>query len=97
MTGPVPLYVYHCLSCGAFEVRRTMAALAPRETCPGCGSLAKRVYGAPAVTSPSSPLTRAREVADRSAHEPQVARGRPLRGGQRPRPTNPLHAKLPRP
>ncbi|WP_160309610.1 FmdB family zinc ribbon protein [Rubrobacter aplysinae] len=91
------LYDYYCEDCGAFELRRPIGSAGPHESCPSCGSLAERVYSPPAVTSPRSDVNRAREAADRSAHEPRVLNGAPPRGVGRPRSTNPLHGRLPRP
>jgi hypothetical protein len=76
-----------------------MGEAASAETCPACGDAAQRVYTAPALTAPNAPLRRARDAADRSAHEPAVTTGGPPpQARPRPaRPPNPLHAKLPRP
>ncbi|MDQ3864775.1 MAG: zinc ribbon domain-containing protein [Actinomycetota bacterium] len=91
------LYDYLCKECGPFEVSRPLGTAGPREGCPICGRTAGRTYGPPAVTSPRSALNRAREAADRSAHEPRVLSGPPPRAARRPHSPNPLHAKLPRP
>lgn len=91
------LYDYLCVGCGPFEVRRPIGTAGTRESCPDCGRPAERKYGPPAVTSPRSALKRARETAERSAHEPEVLRGSPPRAVRRQRSPNPLHTKLPRP
>jgi putative FmdB family regulatory protein len=92
----VATYDYVCEECGVFEVVRQIGTAAAQERCPRCGCRAARVFSPPALTSPKSPLHRAREAADRSAHEPVVSR-RPSSPPRRARPANPLHARLPRP
>jgi putative FmdB family regulatory protein len=93
----VALYEYACRSCGPFEVRRALGSAPGEEACPRCGAPAARVFGAPAIASPGSPLARAREAAERSAHEPAVVRGAPPPDRRVRRSANPLHANLPRP
>jgi putative FmdB family regulatory protein len=93
----VALYNYLCVECGPFEVSLPIGTAGPDEGCPICGRPAGRKYTAPAVTSPRSALNRAREAADKSAHEPQILSGPPPRTASRRRSSNPLHAKLPRP
>jgi putative FmdB family regulatory protein len=93
----VALYDYLCAECSSFEVRRQIGTAAPRENCPICGRPSERKYSAPAITSPRSALNRAKETADRSAHEPQIVTGPLPRTASRRRSPNPLHTKLPRP
>src|SRR5215212_8570131 len=93
----VALYDYLCAGCGPFEVSRPIGTAGPRESCSTCGRPAERTYSPPAVTSPQSALNRARETADRSAHEPRITSGPPPRTARRQRSPNPLHVKLPRP
>jgi putative FmdB family regulatory protein len=93
----VVLYDYLCKNCGPFEVSRPIGTPGPSEGCPICGCPAGRMYSAPAVTSPRSAANRAREAAEGSAHEPRMVSNPPPRAARRTRPTNPLHAKLPRP
>jgi len=88
-------YDYVCAECGIFETVRSIGTAAATERCPGCGRAASRVYSPPALISPGSPLRRAREAADRSAHEPVVTGAPPAL--PRTRTLDPLHAKLPRP
>ena len=89
-------YDYVCGECGVFEAIRPVGAAAAQERCPACGRCAPRVFSPPALTSPRSPLSRARDAAERSAHEPGISGASPP--SHRPaRPPNPLQAKLPRP
>jgi len=89
-------YDYICAECGVFEAVRPIGTAGLDEPCPACGRSAGRVFSPPALTSPGSPLRRAREVADSSAHEPRVT-GRPSSRPPQARPPNPLQANLPRP
>lgn len=91
------LYDYLCMECGLFEVNRPIGTADRCENCPICGQPAERTYSSPAVTSPRSELSRARDAAERSAHEPGVVNGPPPRAARQPKSTNPLHARLPRP
>lgn len=91
------LFDYLCAECGPFEISRPIGTAESFEHCPACGHLAERTYSAPAVTSPGSALSRARDAAERSAHEPGVVNGTPPRTARQPKSTNPLHARLPRP
>jgi putative FmdB family regulatory protein len=94
----VALYDYLCARCGPFEVSWPIGTAGPREGCPNCGRPAGRTYSVPAVISPArSALNRAREAAERSAHEPRIVSVPPPRATGRKRQPNPLHAKLPRP
>jgi putative FmdB family regulatory protein len=90
-------YDYTCRQCGIFEAVCPMGAAAPIEDCPSCGRESRRVFSAPALTSPRSPVRRVREAADRSAHEPIVTGGPAALSRSPARPFNPLHARLPRP
>lgn len=91
-------YDYVCGQCGVFEVARPIDAAATAEqACAACGGAARRVYAAPALTSPSSVLRRAQDAAALSAHEPAVRHGIPAPAARSRRPTNPLQARLPRP
>lgn len=93
----VASYEYACERCGPFELERPIATAAAQEPCPRCGAVAPRRFTAPALTAPRAPRRRAREAADRSAHEPEVVAAPPPRPRAAPPPANPLHARLPRP
>jgi putative FmdB family regulatory protein len=91
----VALYDYRCDTCGSFEVFRPLGAAREQENCPECGSLSGRRFGTGGLTAPASPARQAWEAAARTASEPGVSGPPPAR--PRPRSTNPLHARLPRP
>ena len=91
------LYDYLCAECGPFEISLAFGTAGRRESCIICGRSAERTYNPPVVTSPRSALNRAKETADRSAHEPQIVTGPLPRTASRRRSPNPLHTKLPRP
>jgi predicted nucleic acid-binding Zn ribbon protein len=91
----MPLYAFECPGCGPFELRTEVGAqcrqviagsaggpIAGR--CPDCGGEARRVFTAPGLARLSLPMRRARDMEERSAHEPEVVtskRGRPLHVG----------------
>ncbi len=90
-------YDYMCRHCGVFEVTRPIDAPVGAQVCTTCGGTAMRVFSPPALTSPDSTLRRARDSAERSAHEPEVRTNLPARPRGTAHPPNPLHARLPRP
>jgi putative FmdB family regulatory protein len=77
----MPLYAFDCPGCGEFELRTEVGA---GGRCPDCGGEARRVFTPPGLARLSKPLRRARDLEERSAHEPAVVtekRGRPLHMG----------------
>lgn len=51
----MPLYTFKCTACGPFETWQTIKELDEDTLCPTCHSIAKRVYGSPAlITTPQS-------------------------------------------
>jgi putative FmdB family regulatory protein len=81
----MPVYVFVCHECGSFELARPMAQASNRACCPTCQSEARRVFTPPRLTRLATPMRRALETEEASAHEPRVVtekRGLPLR--QRP-------------
>ncbi|MFC7741491.1 hypothetical protein ACFQXA_11670 [Nocardiopsis composta] len=66
---------------------------------PGCGAAARRVFTAPGLAAPRTAVSRLRDAAEASAHEPAVVRRSP-EPDRRPRPAapaDPRWARLPRP
>lgn len=91
-------YDYQCAECGVFEVARPLGTAEAEHACPRCSKPSRRLFAACALMSGSGPLSRAREADRRSAHEPAVVRALPADPSQRRRrPSDPLHARLPRP
>ena len=78
----MPVYVFDCHDCGSFELARPMAEASSRTWCPTCQGEARRVFTPPRLTRLATPVRRALETEEASAHEPRVVtekRGRPLR------------------
>jgi putative FmdB family regulatory protein len=77
----MPLYAFECPDCGPFELRTEVGAPG---RCPDCGGEARRRFTPPGLALLSTPMRRARDMEERSAHEPAVVtekRGRPLHLG----------------
>ncbi|MBT2209769.1 MULTISPECIES: FmdB family zinc ribbon protein [Actinomadura] len=89
-------YRYRCSGCGSFDLALPMGQAAPERPCAECGGAARRVFTAPALGRAGSPLSRARAAQEASAHEPRVVTrsAEPRRPAP---PSDPRHAKLPRP
>lgn len=68
----MPLYVFHCNRCGAFDVLRPMTEAAAPAACPACGHQARRVFTPPGLRRLDAPVRRGLEAEDKSAHEPDV-------------------------
>lgn len=50
----MPLYEYHCTSCGDFRELRPMRESAASQACPACGALSERQLAAPFLASADS-------------------------------------------
>jgi len=77
----MPLYAFDCPGCGPFDLLTEVGAAG---RCPGCGTEARRVFTPPGLALLARPMRRARDMEERSAHEPEVVttkRGRPLHLG----------------
>ena len=70
----MPIYEFLCEGCGPFEERRSFEEAGEEALCPRCGSAARRVYSAFNLKTMPAPLSRAMNRAEKSAHEPEVAR-----------------------
>jgi len=85
----MPLYEFHCPSCGPFDLRRDMQDAADTANCPRCDRAARRVYSVSEVRPPSGPLRDAtkadRARADRARSGEPVLTGPPS-GRRLPRP-----------
>ena len=94
----MPTYQYRCGTCGRFELVRPMAEVQASASCPGCGEVARRVFGLPGVTFVDPAVRTALDASARSADSPQVVTHVPGRARRAtPTTTDPRHAKLPRP
>jgi putative FmdB family regulatory protein len=77
----MPVYVFSCHDCGPFELSRPMAETGTAAHCPVCLREARRVFTPPGLTRLATPVRRALETEEASAHEPRVVTqklGRPL-------------------
>lgn len=90
------LYEYACAECGSFEIALPIGTAPAAARCAACGAEAPRRFSPPSLTAPTASLRRAREGAERSAHEPAITGAPPPIQRGRPRRPNPLHAGLPR-
>lgn len=66
----MPVYEYHCNTCGPFAELRPMSQHAVNQPCPSCGIDSKRVISAPNLSRVSRNTRIAHERNERSAHEP---------------------------
>ncbi len=70
----MPIYDFLCESCGPFEERRPLEERADSAACPACDGDARRLYSMPNVRTMPAALSNATHRAEKSAHEPEVAR-----------------------
>ena len=70
----MPIYEFFCEDCGPFEERRSFEGAGEAAACPGCGADARRVYTMPNTKRVPAGLSTAMDRAEKSAHEPEVAR-----------------------
>jgi putative FmdB family regulatory protein len=90
----MPVYVFACAECGPFELARPMAQASSRACCPECRREARRVFTPPRLARLATPMRRAMETEEASAHQPRVVtekQGRPLRKRGHPAPPWVLH------
>ncbi|GAB3281959.1 FmdB family zinc ribbon protein [Kineosporia babensis] len=91
----MPLYEFRCNACGSFDRSFPMSTVPDSLACPRCAlTAARRPGGSPGPGS--SPITRAVEATQRTAHEPGVVRQPPSRADHRIS-RDPRHSRLPRP
>ncbi|AHJ65718.1 FmdB family zinc ribbon protein [Granulibacter bethesdensis] len=72
----MPVYDYHCESCGVFTVMRPMSEFEQPACCPDCGTSAPRVLlTAPSFAAMDSARRTAFATNERSVHAPRRSRG----------------------
>jgi putative FmdB family regulatory protein len=72
----MPVYAFSCEHCGPFEVRRPLREATEPAHCPACEELGRRIYTPPGLVRTPAPVRRARDLEEKSAHEPELV-GRP--------------------
>ncbi|TWS25158.1 zinc ribbon domain-containing protein [Tsukamurella sputi] len=93
----MPTYEFRCSSCGPFDAVFSMRDV-PATTACRCGAPARRGITAPRLGAGASGAMKLLDATKATAERPAVVgapAGRPRGGGGAP--SNPLHARLPRP
>lgn len=67
----MPIYEFDCTEHGSFEVIRSVAEVREPAHCPACGADGRRLLSAPHLACVSHSNRRARDINERSAHEPR--------------------------
>lgn len=70
----MPIYQFLCEECGPFEEHRPFKEAGNPAICPECEGTARRVYHMPNLKPMPTTLSNAMHRAEKSAHEPEVAR-----------------------
>jgi putative FmdB family regulatory protein len=91
----MPVYEFECDAHGTFDEQRPMSLARASAACPACGGQARRVLSAPHVAQLATSERRARDVNERSRHEPRLAQREPPRSQDPPSPR--MHATHGRP
>jgi putative FmdB family regulatory protein len=91
------IYAYRCISCGPFEVAYPIGQAPAGEVCAGCAGLARRVFSPPLLARTAPALGRALGAQEASAVEPRVVNEVPPARRRPAPPSDPRHARLPRP
>jgi putative FmdB family regulatory protein len=68
----MPIYSFACEPCGAFDVVRPVVEAGAPARCPSCGGGASRVFTPPGLSLLAKPLRAARDMEEKSAHEPAI-------------------------
>ena len=88
----MPLYDYHCETCGPFRQFRSISNRATLAECEECGTSAVRVLTAPQLSLMSSNNRIAETRNEKSAHEPGVVTVMKPEE-KRPKAPKPMHAQ----
>jgi putative FmdB family regulatory protein len=70
----MPTYEFECLDHGAFDEQRPMALAKSPAPCPSCGREAPRVLSLTNIPYLAASARRARDINERSCHEPRLVR-----------------------
>ncbi|WP_321782986.1 zinc ribbon domain-containing protein [Burkholderia pyrrocinia] len=69
----MPIYDFHCESCGPFVAMRSIAERDRAAPCPVCGTIAARLVTAPSLALMSSERRIAHASNERAAHAPRLS------------------------
>ena len=70
----MPVYDYHCATCGPFESNRPMKESSDPAACPQCNALSARVLIAPSLNLMQASARRAEIRNEKSANAPEVVK-----------------------
>ncbi len=73
----MPVYMYECGECGAFEGVRPVSEYDRPAPCPGCGEAAPRALTVPSYAAMDGTRRIAAATNERSAHAPASSRSHP--------------------
>ncbi len=68
----MPIYEYHCESCGVFDLMRTLQESSQSAPCPECGGKAQKQFPLVNLRGTTPAVRKAHETNERSAHAPHV-------------------------
>ena len=68
----MPVYDYHCATCGPFESSRPMKESSEPAACPQCAALTARVLVAPSLNLMQASTRKAEIRNEKSANAPEV-------------------------
>ena len=80
----MPIYEFECDNHGCFDEQRPMALAKAGAPCPTCGLSARRVLSLPNVAYLEATTRRARDINERSSHEPRIVKREAVRAQQEP-------------
>ena len=92
----MPTYEFRCSSCGPFDAVFSMREVPAATPC-RCGATARRGITAPRLGSGASGAMRLLDATKATADRPAVVSAPPGRTGGGGAPSDPRHARLPRP
>lgn len=73
----MPIYEFECDAHGSFAEQRSMSLAKAKAPCPACGVDARRVLSVPNVAQLVASERRARDINERSRHEPRLVQRAP--------------------
>ncbi|BDD83108.1 hypothetical protein TPB0596_28710 [Tsukamurella pulmonis] len=92
----MPTYEFRCSGCGPFDAVFSMREVPATTPC-RCGAPARRGISAPRLGTGATGAMRLLDATKATAERPAVVSGPPGRSGGGGAPSDPRHARLPRP